>query len=75
MRAFICDVPKCGKIVEEQETNDYQKHTDDCLITIVLPEGDYCVSCARKLRAKAARAAWDELKLTRKTKPKLAVAA
>ena len=68
MKAFICDVPKCGKIVEEQETNDYQKRTNDCLITIVLPEGDYCVSCARKLRARAARSAWDELKTKRKVK-------
>ena len=75
MKAFICDVPKCGKIVEEQETNDYQKRTNDCLITIVLPEGDFCPECTRKLRARAARAAWDELKQTRKTKPKLAVAA
>jgi len=33
-----------------------------------LPEGDYCVSCARKLRARAARSAWDELKTKRKVK-------
>ena len=55
--------------MEEPSADDYQKHTDDCLITIVLPEGDYCTACTRKLRAKAARAAWDELKMKRKVKP------
>jgi len=70
MKAFICDYPNCREILmEEPSADDYQKHTDDCLITIVLPEGDYCTACTRKLRAKAARAAWDELKMKRKVKP------
>ena len=67
-REFVCDCPKCREIMEEPSTESYQHHTDDCLITIVLPEGDYCVSCARKLRARAARSAGDELKTKRKVK-------
>jgi len=68
-REFVCDYPNCREIIMgEPSTENYQQHTDDCLITIVLPEGDYCTSCARKIRAKVARAAWDELKSTRKPK-------
>ena len=70
MKAVLCDEPKCGKIVKVDEPVAFQLSTDDGTVNITLSEGvDRCAECARKLRARAARSAWNELKMKRKVKP------
>ena len=69
MKAVLCDI--CKEIIEDEQIVDYHKKTDEFSIEIGLAgEKDMCHECSRKLFARAASAAWDELKSTRKSKEK-----
>jgi len=65
MKAVLCDI--CKAIIEGEQKVDYHKKTNEFSVEIGLNgEKDMCRACSRKLFARAARTAWDELKATRK---------
>jgi hypothetical protein len=70
MKAVICDVKGCGAIIEGDQVKVYSKKIDGCLVEINrASEQDLCSDCQRKLFAKGARLAWDDLKNKRVKKP------
>ena len=64
----ICDMPGCGKVIKGGPYNDYTENKSlEWSISIGLNgEVDRCEECSRKLFAKIARLAWDDLKQKRK---------
>ena len=70
MKATICDIQGCGKVIEGGPFNDYTENNgDQWSISIVLNNAeDRCEACSRKLFAKIVRLAWDDLKQKRKPK-------
>ena len=72
MKAILCDVPGCGKVVEGGPHNDYSENNGvEWSIAIGLNgDVDRCEECSRKLFAKITRLAWDDLKKKRKPKAK-----
>ena len=70
MKATICDVTGCGKVIEGGPYNEYtEANGEQWSIAIRLDNTeDRCEACSRKLFAKIARLAWDDLKQKRKPK-------
>ena len=70
MKAIICDV--CQKVIEGGPYNEYaEANGEQWSISIRLDNTeDRCEECARKLFAKIARLAWDDLKNKRGAKVK-----
>ena len=70
MKATICDVTGCGKVIEGGPYNDFTKNDGvEWSVSIGLNgDVDRCEACSRKLFAKIARLAWDDLKQKRKPK-------
>ena len=66
----ICDIKGCGKVIEGGPYNDFTKNDGtEWSISIGLNgDVDRCEACSRKLFAKIARLAWDDLKQKRKPK-------
>jgi hypothetical protein len=77
MKAVICDVKGCGKVIEGGPYNDFTRNEGvEWSVSVVLNgDMDRCEACSRKLFAKALRESWDSVKKARKTKPVLKVAA
>ena len=71
MQVKICDEPKCGKVIEGEQNSEYGMETEGGTVKIVLiGDMDRCASCTRKLLARLAASAWNELKQKRKKKEK-----
>jgi hypothetical protein len=60
----ICDEKGCGKVIDGGPYDSFQEDDGpEWSISIKLDEDvDRCESCARKMFARIARGAWDELK-------------
>ena len=73
MEATMCDTKGCGAIIKGEQTRAFTKRGNGCELQITLIEAaDRCPECSRKMFAKAASAAWDELKRGRKGKEETA---
>ena len=71
MQVKICDEPKCGRVIEDEQKNEYNLETEGGTVKITLiGEMDRCVSCTRKILARLAAGAWNELKQKREKKEK-----
>jgi len=71
MDVKICDEPKCGRVIEGEQKNEYDFETTDGTVKITLiGEMDRCASCTRKILARLASNAWAELKQKREKKEK-----
>ena len=58
----ICDI--CGEIVENKDVLvNWTQKCDEGTVTIsLIPDKDRCDTCVRKINARLARKAWEELK-------------
>lgn len=61
-KVIICDIQNCGCVFEGGPFNDYTKSNERWSMAIRLKgKADRCGTCSRKLFAKIAHFAWDEL--------------
>ena len=71
MQVKICDEQKCGRIIEGEQVNIFTLKTEEGIAEITLiGEKDRCAECSRKIFARLAAGAWNELKQKRKKKEK-----
>jgi hypothetical protein len=71
MKAIICDVKGCEKVIKGGPFNDFAKEGDGWAVSVALDsEVDRCEPCSKKLFAKVLKSSWDDVKRKTKTKVK-----
>ena len=69
MQVKICDEQKCGRIIEGEQVNIFTLKTEEGITEITLiGDTDRCAECSRKIFARLAAGAWDQLKQKREKK-------